>query len=78
MIEWPTRLCDTARVTDLEKAATAYVRAKTAMVSARDHLADEIVKAAQSGMRQSEIVKASGYTRETVRRICRAAGMDPE
>ncbi len=71
-------MCDTARVTELEKAAEAYTAAKTAMDAARDVLADEIVKAARSGMRQSEIVKTTGYTRETVRRICRAAGVDSD
>nr|WP_221382826.1 hypothetical protein [Actinoplanes polyasparticus] len=65
-------------MTELEKAAEAYTAAKTAMDAARDVLADEIVKAARSGMRQSEIVKTTGYTRETVRRICRAAGVDSD
>jgi DNA invertase Pin-like site-specific DNA recombinase len=78
MIEWPTHLWHTPSVTGLEKAAQAYAETKAAMDAARDRLAEEIVKAAQAGMRQSEIVKTSGYTRETVRRICRAAGVESE
>lgn len=66
-------------MTELEKAAQAYADAKTAMAAARDVLADEIVKAARSGTRQSEIVKATGYTRETVRRILgRTADVDSD
>lgn len=64
-------------VTRLEEAAKAYRRAKDALDKARPELADAIVEAARSGTRQTEIVKVSGYTREQVRRICRAAGIEP-
>lgn len=32
----------------------------------------------QRGMRQNEIVSVTGYTRESVRRILRAAGVEPD
>lgn len=78
MIEWPTHLWHTPGVTGLEEAAQAYADAKAAVDAARERLGDEIVKAARSGMRQTEIVRISGYTRETVRRLCRAAGVESE
>jgi hypothetical protein len=36
-----------------------------------------MVEAARSGMRRVDIVKVTGYTREGVRRIVRAAGIEP-
>ncbi|WFE46298.1 hypothetical protein [Verrucosispora sp. WMMD1129] len=64
-------------MTRLEQAAKAYRRAKEALDKARPELAEAIVEAAREGMRQAEIVRVTGYTREQVRRICRAAGIDP-
>lgn len=75
MIDWPSRLWHTARMTDLEKAAQEFRAATAALDAARDRLAVAIVAAAKSGARQAEIVRATGYTRETVRRICRDAGL---
>jgi DNA-binding transcriptional regulator LsrR (DeoR family) len=40
-------------------------------------LAAVIVDVYQRGMRQNEIVAITGYTRESVRRILRAAGVEP-
>jgi predicted transcriptional regulator len=40
-------------------------------------LAEEIVEAARAGMRQAEIARITGYTRENVRKICRAGGVEP-
>jgi F0F1-type ATP synthase membrane subunit b/b' len=65
-------------VTQLEEAAAAYRSAKQALDEARPHLAQAIVDAARAGTRQSEIVRVTGYTREQVRRICRAAGIEPK
>lgn len=71
-------MCDTiADMTELEDAARAYRDAKEALDTARPRLAEAIVAAARGGVRQSEIVRVSGYTREQVRRICRAAGIEP-
>ncbi|MEU8656293.1 hypothetical protein [Actinoplanes philippinensis] len=64
-------------MTTLDEAAAAYRAAKEALDAARPVLAEAIVTAARAGVRQSEIVRVSGYTREQVRRICRAAGVEP-
>ncbi len=66
------------RVTRLDTAAHAHQQAKDALAAARTELADAIVEAASAGTRQTDIVRASGYTREQVRRICRAAGLTAE
>lgn len=63
--------------TRLEKAAQAYRAAKAELDTARPELAAAIVEAARAGLRQAEIVRTTGYTREQVRRICRAAGFEP-
>lgn len=63
-------------MTELEKAAAAYRGAETAMEDARARLAEAIIAAARANTRQAEIVRVTGYTRETVRRICRSAGVD--
>ena len=44
----------------------------------RDALAEAIVEAAKSGMRQVDIIRISGYSRERVRQILRAGGVEPE
>ena len=62
---------------ELEKVAREYQRAKAALDAVRPRLAAAIVAAARSGVRQSEIVKTTGYTRERVRQICREAGVEP-
>lgn len=64
-------------VTELEDAAREYHEARAALDEARPRLAEAIASAARAGVRQAEIVKVSGYTREQVRRICRAAGIEP-
>jgi hypothetical protein len=63
---------------ELAKAADAYRRAYDELAVARSDLAEKIIVAARAGMPQREIVRVSGYTREHVRRICRAAGIEPE
>ncbi len=63
---------------ELAKAADAYSHASEELAAARSSLAEKIVQAARSGMAQTEIVRLSGYTREHVRRISRAAGLEPE
>ena len=75
--------------TRLEKAAKSYRQAQSALEDVRDRLAvsraavdkaraeltEAVIEAARGGMRQVDIVAASGYTRERVRQICRAAGI---
>lgn len=62
---------------DLEKTAREHRNAQVALANARTRLAAAIVAAARAGRRQSEIVRVTGYTRERVRQICRAAGIEP-
>lgn len=62
----------------LQRASMEYADAQKAEREKREQLADAIVDAARDGMRQVEIVKMTGYTRERVRQICRAAGVVPE
>lgn len=76
-IDWPPGVCHHAWVTDLEEAARRYREARDALDEARPILAAAIVDAARGGTRQAEIVRVTGYTREQVRRICRAAGVEP-
>lgn len=65
-------------MTTMEKLEAASTRHKTAqeeLKEARTQLAELIVTAAKEGVRQTEIVKVTGYTRESVRKICRDAGI---
>ncbi|MFG2058635.1 hypothetical protein ACGFI9_31880 [Micromonospora sp. NPDC048930] len=52
--------------------------ARTNATRARERLAAAIVAAARAGRRQRDIVAVTGYNRESVRRICRAAGLEPD
>ncbi|MGC9671241.1 hypothetical protein ACNTMW_32430 [Planosporangium sp. 12N6] len=52
--------------------------AKAEVDHARERLAAAIVEAARSGVRQVDIVRRTGYTRERVRQICRAAGVEAD
>lgn len=55
------------------RAKQLVADARTAREKARLALAAAIVAADQQGMKQTEIVAITGYTRETVRRIIRDA-----
>jgi hypothetical protein len=57
----------------LTEAARAYRRAERAVEQRREELAAAIVQAAADGVRQVDIVRATGYTREHIRRIVRDA-----
>jgi hypothetical protein len=62
-------------VTDSQLAAAqaAYKRAEKTLDVKRDELFKAIGKAVDEGrVRQSDVVNQLGYTREHVRRICRA------
>lgn len=59
--------------TSLTEAARAFRRAERAVEQRREELAAAIVQADKDGMRQVDIVKVTGYTREHVRRIIRDA-----
>lgn len=57
-------------------AAARVERARQARETARSNLADAMVDAALSGMRQVDIIAATGYSRERVRTILRAGGVE--
>jgi len=65
-----------ARAQEAAKARVAAAR--EAKNRARIELVEAMVDAAQSGMRQVEIVKITGYTRERVRQILRGAGVEAD
>jgi len=79
-------------VDDLVAAVDAYRRAQAEVAQAQDELASKraavperradlaaaIVRAARAGMRQRDIVDVTGYARESVRRILRAAGIEAD
>lgn len=46
--------------------------------AARLALAEAMVEAAQEGVRQTEIIAATGYSREHVRTILRAGGVESD
>lgn len=85
--------CQSGHVTaDLEAASDDYraalqrvadavaevAAARAALPAARAKLAAAIVAAHRSGVRVGDLARISGYGREQVRRILRAAGIEPE
>jgi hypothetical protein len=57
----------------LADVARAFRRAERVVEQRREELAAAIVQADKDGMRQVDIVRATGYTREHIRRIIRDA-----
>jgi hypothetical protein len=92
VLAWPHLAgCLTPGVlSDLERAAREYAAAQDAVVAAqeslaqtranvpvaRERLARAIVAATLAGVRQVEVMRVTGYSRESVRRILRAAGVE--
>ncbi|MEV4215156.1 hypothetical protein [Micromonospora sp. NPDC049662] len=66
---------DLSRLTDLGRT---YAEQRAAAETTRQLLTPEILAAARAKVKQGEIVRASGLTRERVRQLCRAAGIEPE
>ncbi|MCX4474798.1 hypothetical protein OOK41_31555 [Micromonospora sp. NBC_01655] len=62
---------------ELEALGQEHRQAKAALDDVRPRLAAAIVEAARARRPQREIVAATGYTRERIRQICRAAGVEP-
>lgn len=58
---------------ELEAASRAFRRAETVLDERRRELAAAIGRASRDGVRQSEIVRVTGYTREHVRKLLKAA-----
>jgi hypothetical protein len=65
-------------LSELADLGRRYKRERAAADKTRNLLTPAIVAAATAGVRQVDIVKASGLTRERVRQICRAAGVEPD
>lgn len=59
-------------VATLSRAAQIRQRAEATVVGARAALASAIVDAHYSGIKQADIARITGYTRESVRRIVKA------
>ncbi len=60
-----------------DRAAQVVADARAEVERRRAELAEAIVAAAARGVRQREIVRVTGYSRERIRQICRAAGVEP-
>jgi len=61
-----------------ERAGREIAQARQRADRAREALAAAIVAQVKAGRRQRDIVTATGYSRERIRQICRAAGIEPE
>lgn len=63
----------------VKRAKQALAEGNEEIRQARPVLAERIVEAARAGVRQRDILERIGdvYTRERVRQICRAAGVEP-
>ncbi|SCE94647.1 hypothetical protein GA0074696_1816 [Micromonospora purpureochromogenes] len=77
------RLADAVRAFHMAQATAAASAQRAAedrekVTEARDQLAAAIVEAGRDGMRQIDIVRVTGYTRERVRQILRAHGITPD
>jgi hypothetical protein len=63
--------------TDLVKHTAALRAAEEAATAARERLAESVVAALLAGVKVPRAVELTGYSREHVRRIARAAGVRP-
>lgn len=61
-----------------DDAAVRVDRARTARETARQALHAAMVRAARDGVPQVEIIKVTGYSRERVRTVLRAGGVEPD
>lgn len=58
--------------TRLKQAVTKYRRAEAAVTSTRDEMYAAILADLDEGVRQTDIVRATGLTRERIRQIVKA------
>lgn len=72
------RAADTALTRAKEQAAQRIDAARKARVEARDALHAAIVAEALAGTPQVDIIRRSGYSRDRVRTILRAGGVEPD
>lgn len=72
-----TLICNTWGMTDPVAAARAALdKAEAVVVKRRDELAAAIAEAVRDGEKLSHVAAKAGYTREHVRRIARAHGIE--
>lgn len=62
---------------DLTKAAKTYRRTEKAHEEARQALKAAAVAAVKAGVKQSEVVRTTGWTREYLRRLRKGDGAGP-
>ena len=62
----------------VEAAHRRLAESRVRADAARTALHEAIVEAALDGMRQGDIVRLTGYTRERIRQILRAGGVEPD
>lgn len=66
---------------DTERLATLGRRRRklnSDLAENRDEIIPEVLAAVRAQVPQARIVELSGYTREQIRRICRAAGIEAD
>jgi cation transport ATPase len=63
---------------DLRAAGQKYQAARASLDTARENLHPAVIEALRAGLRQVEIVRLSGYTREYVRKIARRLGIESD
>lgn len=63
---------------EIEAAAKAYRRAKKSADERYATLVDLIIKADAAGVKQADIVRATGYTRDNIRQMLRRRGVGPK
>lgn len=80
MMQGPTlvghiRICETEPMTDeqLAESMRAYRRAERLLETRREELFESIGRAVtERGVRQADVARQTGWTREHIRRICNA------
>lgn len=78
-LDWDLLIWDTHDMTDdpVTRARAALDRAERTVERRREELAEAIADAVRTGEKLSKVAVRAKYTRETVRRIVRAAGIEP-
>lgn len=60
----------------LQQAGDQYKAVRVSYEAAGEHLRPIVVEALRAGIRQKDVVDLSGYTREFVRKLARANGIE--
>ena len=64
-------------ISDIEAAVKAYRRAKKSADERYETLVQLIIDADAAGVKQADIVRATGYTRDNIRQMLRRRGVGP-